>query len=39
VPNTVVDEYAPAYSLYDRLLRPALVVVAKPPADEKKSDA
>jgi molecular chaperone GrpE len=39
VPNTVVDEYAPAYLLYDRLLRPALVVVAKPPADEKKSDA
>jgi len=39
VPNTVVDEYAPAYWLRDRLLRPALVVVAKPPADEKKSDA
>ena len=39
VPNTVVDEYAPAYSLHDRLLRPALVVVAKSPADEKKSDA
>jgi molecular chaperone GrpE len=37
-PNTVVDEYAPAYLLYDRLLRPALVVVAKPPAEEKKSD-
>ncbi|MSQ47398.1 MAG: nucleotide exchange factor GrpE [Deltaproteobacteria bacterium] len=36
-PNTVVDEYAPAYLLHDRLLRPALVVVAKPPADEKKS--
>lgn len=39
VPNTVVDEYAPAYLLHDRLLRPALVVVAKPPTDEKKSDA
>jgi len=38
-PNTVVDEYAPAYLLYDRLLRPALVVVAKQPTDEKKSDA
>ena len=38
-PNTVVDEYAPAYLLHDRLLRPALVVVAKLPADEKKSDA
>lgn len=37
-PNTVVDEYAPAYLLHDRLLRPALVVVAKPPAEEKKSD-
>ena len=38
-PNIVVDEYAPAYLLYDRLLRPALVIVAKPPTDEKKSDA
>lgn len=38
-PNTVVDEYAPAYLLHDRLLRPALVIVAKPPTDEKKSDA
>jgi molecular chaperone GrpE len=38
-PNTIVDEYAPAYLLHDRLLRPALVVVAKPPADEKKCDA
>jgi molecular chaperone GrpE len=37
-PNTVIDEYAPAYLLHDRLLRPALVVVAKPPADEKKTD-
>lgn len=38
VPNTVIDEYAPAYLLHDRLLRPALVVVAKSPTDEKKSD-
>jgi molecular chaperone GrpE len=38
-PNTVVDEYAPAYLLHDRLLRPALVTVARPPANEKKSDA
>jgi len=38
-PNTVVDEYAPAYLLHGRLLRPALVTVAKPPMDEKKSDA
>jgi molecular chaperone GrpE len=37
-PNTVVDEYTPAYLLHDRLLRPASVTVAKPPADEKKSD-
>jgi molecular chaperone GrpE len=39
VPNTVVDEYVPAYLLHDRLLRPARVVIAKPSADEKKSDA
>lgn len=31
-PNTVVDEYCPAYLLHGRLLRPALVTVAKPPA-------
>ena len=43
MPNIVVDEYTPAYLLYDRLLRPAQVTVAKapsePPAEEKKSDA
>jgi molecular chaperone GrpE len=38
-PNTVIDEYAPAYVLHDRLLRPALVTVAKAPSEEKKSDA
>jgi len=38
-PNTVIDEYAPAYVLRDRLLRPALVTVAKAPSEEKKSDA
>jgi molecular chaperone GrpE len=38
-PNTVVDEYTPAYMLHDRLLRPALVTVAKAPTEEKKSDA
>jgi len=38
-PNTVVDEYTPAYVLHDRLLRPALVTVAKAPTEEKKSDA
>ena len=37
-PNTVVDEYTPAYVLHDRLVRPALVTVAKAP-EEKKSDA
>jgi len=39
VPNTVVDEYAPAYVLHDRLLRPALVTVSRAPGEEKKSDA
>lgn len=38
-PNTVVDEYAPAYVLHDRLLRPALVTVSRAPSAEKKSDA
>lgn len=31
-PNTVVQEYQKGYLLNDRLLRPALVMVAKPPA-------
>jgi molecular chaperone GrpE len=35
-PNTVIDEYRPAYLLHGRLLRPALVTVAKAPASEKK---
>ena len=35
-PNTVVDEYCPAYLLHGRLLRPALVTVAKAPDTEKK---
>lgn len=38
VPNTVVDEYRPAYLLHGRLLRPALVSVAKAPAGEEKSE-
>jgi molecular chaperone GrpE len=33
-PGTVVSEYQKGYLLHDRLLRPALVVVAKAPADE-----
>jgi molecular chaperone GrpE (heat shock protein) len=36
--NNVVDEYTPAYMLHDRLLRPALVTVAKTPTEDKKSD-
>ncbi len=35
-PNTVVDEYCPTYLLHGRLLRPALVTVAKAPTSEKK---
>lgn len=38
-PNTVVEEHHKGYYLLDRLLRPALVSVAKPPeAKEKKSE-
>jgi len=37
-PNTVLDEYRPAYLLHGRLLRPALVTVAKAPTNEKKSE-
>lgn len=37
-PNTVVDEHCPAYLLHGRLLRPALVTVAKAPGEEKKSE-
>ena len=35
LPNTVVDEYTPAYMLHSRLLRPALVTVAKAPEEKK----
>jgi molecular chaperone GrpE len=31
-PNTVVTVYQKGYSLNDRLLRPALVVISKPAA-------
>jgi molecular chaperone GrpE len=34
-PNSVVQVLQKGYALYDRVLRPALVVVAKP---EEKSD-
>jgi molecular chaperone GrpE len=37
-PNTVIDEYCPAYLLHGRLLRPALVTVAKAPSGEKKEE-
>ena len=37
-PNTVVDAYCPAYLLHGRLLRPAMVTVAKAPAEEKKTE-
>jgi molecular chaperone GrpE len=32
-PNVVVEEHQPGYRLNDRLLRPALVSIAKPPAE------
>lgn len=37
-PNTVVDEYHKGYLLFDRLLRPALVSVAKPPENKEKKN-
>jgi molecular chaperone GrpE len=38
-PNTVVEEYHKGYILRDRLLRPALVSVAKAPKSQgKKND-
>ncbi|TFH22392.1 MAG: nucleotide exchange factor GrpE [Myxococcales bacterium] len=33
-PNTVVAEHRAGYRIHDRLLRPAMVAVSKPPADE-----
>jgi molecular chaperone GrpE len=40
-PNTVVEEHNKGYTLQDRLLRPALVSVAKPPEtkDKKNNDS
>jgi molecular chaperone GrpE len=38
-PNTVVQEYQKGYLLNDRLLRPALVMVAKAPAVAAPADA
>lgn len=37
-PNTVADEHHPGYLLHGRLLRPAMVTVAKAPTDEKKPE-
>jgi len=37
-PNTVVDEYHKGYLLFDRLLRPALVSVAKTPENKEKKN-
>ena len=37
-PGTVISEYQKGYLLHDRLLRPALVVVAKAPAEPAAAD-
>ena len=37
-PNTIVEEYHKGYMLRDRLLRPALVSVAKPPKSQEKKN-
>jgi molecular chaperone GrpE len=38
-PNEVVEQYAPGYTLHDRLLRPARVSVSsKPPVDGEQND-
>jgi molecular chaperone GrpE len=34
-PNAVVDEHQAGYRLHDRLLRPAMVTVAKPPTPDQ----
>ena len=33
-PNTIVDELEKGYYLHDRVLRPAMVTVAKSPGDD-----
>jgi molecular chaperone GrpE len=38
-PNSVVEELHPGYMLRDRLLRPALVSVAKAPETQEKKNA
>jgi molecular chaperone GrpE len=37
-PNTVVEEYHKGYLIRDRLLRPALVSVAKAPESQRKKN-
>ena len=37
-PGTIVAEIVPGYTLADRLLRPAMVVVARPPAAEETNE-
>jgi molecular chaperone GrpE len=37
-PNTVVEEYHKGYTVQDRLLRPALVSVAKAPETKNKKN-
>lgn len=37
-PNVVAQELQKGYLLHERLLRPAMVMVAKPPADESKDE-
>jgi molecular chaperone GrpE len=36
-PDTVVNEYRSGFTFHDRLLRPALVTVAKPPEDKNQN--
>ncbi|RMD85564.1 MAG: nucleotide exchange factor GrpE [Candidatus Dadabacteria bacterium] len=37
-PNTVIEEHRPGYRMHDRLLRPAMVAVARPPAGSSAGD-
>ncbi len=38
-PNTVVEEYQKGYVLHDRILRPAMVSVAKEKSDRTESSS
>ncbi|MGA6924489.1 MAG: nucleotide exchange factor GrpE, partial [Desulfosarcina sp.] len=37
-PNTVIQEYQKGYLIHDRLLRPAMVVVSKTPANGQNAE-